>query len=119
PAGMDLLLGEPYLAANPKQFNFNPAQSFLESIQDIYTSEESVSSAYIDAYQQRASWFWRLGLRYEKTETSTRGAVSGPTEAGIANLGDQITSVDVAGLTIEENFSHFDAAFVEGGNSYQ
>ncbi|WP_296052701.1 TonB-dependent receptor [uncultured Alteromonas sp.] len=119
PAGMDLLLGEPYLAANPGQFNFNPAQSFLESIQDIYTSEETVSSAYVDAYQQRDAWFWRLGLRFEKTETHTRGAVSGPTEAGIAELGDPITAVTVAGQTIEETFGHFDAAFVEGGNRYE
>ncbi|GGF68693.1 TonB-dependent receptor domain-containing protein [Alteromonas lipolytica] len=118
PAGMDLLLGEPYLASNASQFYFNPAQSFLESIQDIYTSEETVSSAYIDAYQQRESWFWRVGLRFEHTETATRGAVSGPVEAGITELGDAITAVNIAGQTIEEDFSHFDAAFVEGGNSY-
>ncbi len=118
PAGMDLLLGEPYLVSNPDQFYFNPAQSFLESIQDIYTSEETVSSAYIDAYQQREDWFWRVGLRYEKTKTQTRGAVSGPVEAGITELGDTITTVTIAGQVIEETFDSFDAAFVEGGNQY-
>lgn len=118
PAGMDLLLGEPYRVNHPEQFTINPAQSFLESIQDIYTSEETVSSAYVDAYQQRNLWFWRIGLRFEKTETHTRGAVSGPTEAGIADLGDRITQVTVAGQTIKETFSNFDAAFVEGKNNY-
>lgn len=118
PAGMDLLTGEPYLASHPEQFNFNPAQSFLESIQDIYTSEETVNAAYIDAYQQRDLWFWRAGLRFEKTKTQTRGAVSGPTETGIAELGDVITAVTIAGQVIGENFDSFDAAFVEGGNQY-
>ena len=118
PAGMDLLLGEPYLASNPEQFYFNSSQSFLESIQNIYTSEETVSSVYFDAYQQREQWFWRVGLRFEQTKTQTRGAVSGPVEAGITELGDAITAVTIDGQIIEENYESFDAAFVEGGNSY-
>ncbi|KFZ38771.1 hypothetical protein HR45_04985 [Shewanella mangrovi] len=120
PVGMDTSLGEDYFAAHRnEQFAINLAQSFLESIQNLYTSEETVSSAYINAYQQLDSWFWRAGLRLEKTKTKTHGAVSGPSEADIWSQGEPITQFEIDGEQIAETFDSFDAAFVEGHNSYQ
>ena len=117
--GMDIFAGESYFEANQAdQFSLNASQSFLESIQDIYTSEETVSSVYVNAYQQLEKWFWRAGLRFEQTKTATRGAVSGPEENDIHSQGDPITSIDLYGEIIEENFDSFDAAFVSGGNDY-
>lgn len=118
--GMAIFAGERYFEANQSdQFSLNASQSFLESIQDVYTSEETVSSVYVNAYQQLDKWFWRAGLRFEQTKTATRGAVSGPPENDIHSQGDPITSIDLYGEIIEENFDSFDAAFVSGGNDYQ
>ena len=118
PAGMVNSAGAGYLDAHPEQFDFNVAQSMLSSIQNLYTSEETVSSGYINAYQQREQWFWRVGLRYELTKTNTRGAVSGPPDAGITEQGDAITHLELNGADVLENFDSFDAAFVEGNNRY-
>ena len=119
PARLDTSLGDSYFQINREsQFALNLSQSFLESIQDVYSSEETVSSAYINAYQQRDEWFWRVGLRHEKTNSKTRGAVSGPAVSGNTAQGQPITSIMLEGLTVAESFDSFDAAFVEGGNSY-
>lgn len=119
PAGLGLSNGSNFFTANQnEQFSLNSSQSFLESIQDIYTSEETVSSLYINAYQQRKNWFWRAGLRVEKTDTATRGAVYDSPSA-IENLqGEAITSIVLDGTTIAENFTSFDAAFLKGGSNY-
>ncbi|MEO9944103.1 TonB-dependent receptor [Paraglaciecola sp.] len=120
PAGLGVSNGAAYFENNlNEQFELNLSQSFLETIQDIYTSEETVSSVYVNAYQQRQDWFWRAGLRFEKTETATRGAVYASPDTDIASQGDAITSVMINGELVEETFDSFDAAFVEGGNDYQ
>lgn len=120
PAGLGVENGDAYFIQNKnEQFALNLQQSFLETIQDIYTSEETVSSLYLNAYQQRKNWFWRSGLRLEKTKTTTRGAVYDSPDSNIGVIGEAITSVAINGETIEETFASFDAAFVEGGNSYQ
>ncbi|MEP2653575.1 MAG: TonB-dependent receptor, partial [Paraglaciecola sp.] len=120
PAGIGTENGASYFNSHlSEQFELNLSQSFIETIQDIYTSEETVSSLYFNAYQQRKNWFWRVGLRYEKTETATRGAVYASPDTNIASQGDAITSVVINGELVEENFDSFDAAFVEGGNDYQ
>jgi TonB-dependent receptor len=119
PARLDTFLGDSYFQTNREsQFALNISQSFLESIQDVYSSEETVSSAYINAYQQLDEWFWRVGLRLEKTNSKTRGAVSGPAASGNIAQGQPITSIMLEGLTVPESFESFDAAFVEGDNSY-
>lgn len=118
PTGMATSQGESYFNAHPEQFDFNVAQSMLSSIQNLYTSEETVTSGYINAYQQLKQWFWRVGLRYELTKTNTRGAVSGPPDAGITEQGDAITHLQLNGADVLENFDSFDAAFVEGNNRY-
>lgn len=119
PARLDTFLGDSYFQTNREsQFALNLSQSFLESIQDVYSSEETVSSAYINAYQQLDEWFWRVGLRHEKTNSNTRGAVSGPAASGNIAQGQPITSIILEGLTVPESFDSFDAVFVEGDNSY-
>jgi TonB-dependent receptor len=120
PAGIGTNNGNSYFSAHQNdQFELNLSQSFIETIQDIYTSEETVSSVYINAYQQRDHWFWRAGLRFEKTETATRGAVYDAPDSDIGSTGQAITSVKLNGEVIEETFDSFDAAFVTGGNNYQ
>ena len=120
PAGIGTENGDSYFENNlSQQFDLNLSQSFLESIQDIYTSEETVSSLYVNAYQQRENWFWRAGLRFEKTETNTRGAVYDAPDSDIASLGSAINSIVLNGEIVEESFDSFDAVFVEGGNDYQ
>lgn len=120
PTGMDTAIGQDFFSANQTDlFTLNQSQSFLESIQDRYTSEETVNALYINAYQQREDWFWRVGLRVENTQTHTRGAVSGPTEANVTSQGDPINSIELNGQILRENFDSFDAAFVEGSNHYQ
>ncbi|WP_289031232.1 TonB-dependent receptor [uncultured Paraglaciecola sp.] len=120
PAGLGVSNGAAYFDNNlDEQFELNLSQSFLETIQDIYSSEETVSSVYVNAYQQRQNWFWRAGVRFEKTETATRGAVYASPDTDIASQGDAITSVMINGELVEETFDSFDAAFVEGGNDYQ
>lgn len=120
PVGLGVSNGAEYFENNlDEQFELNLSQSFLETIQDIYTSEETVSSLYVNAYQQRQNWFWRAGIRFEKTETATRGAVYASPDSDIAAQGDAITSIMLNGEVIEETFDSFDAAFVEGGNDYQ
>jgi TonB-dependent receptor len=116
---LDTQVAESYFHTNREnQFALNLSQSFLESIQDVYSSEETVSSAYINAYQQRNEWFWRVGLRYEKTQSNTRGAVSGPPVSGDNSQGQPITNIMLQGLTVLESFDSFDAVFVVGANSY-
>ncbi|MFQ3189961.1 MAG: TonB-dependent receptor [Paraglaciecola sp.] len=119
PARLNTFLGDSYFQTNREsQFALNLSQSFLESIQDVYSSEETVSSAYINAYQQFDEWFWRVGLRHEKTNSNTRGAVSGPVASENTAQGQPITSIILEGLSVPESFDSFDAAFVEGDNSY-
>lgn len=119
PIGMDTAFGAPFFEENQHDlFSLNESQSFLESIQDVYTSEETVGSAYVNAYQQLPKWFWRVGFRFEQTDTATRGAVNGPQDSGILAEGETITRIILNGDVVEENFDSFDAAFVTGENSY-
>lgn len=119
PARLDTRLADAYFQNNrDAKFSLNLSQSFLESIQDVYSSEETVGSAYVNAYQQWNAWFWRIGLRYEKTKSETRGAVSGPPGSGISETGEAIASIELEGQTVVENFAGFDAAFVQGSNRY-
>ncbi|QUN06717.1 outer membrane beta-barrel protein [Shewanella yunxiaonensis] len=120
PTALDYAQSQAYFQANQSsQFALDLEQSFLQSIQNLYTSEETVGSAYVNAYQQLNNWFWRMGLRVERTKTNTRGAVSGPPEMDITSEGEAITSLTLNGETVAETFDSFDAAFVEGENSYQ
>jgi hypothetical protein len=119
PSRLDTFVADSYFNTNREsQFALNLSQSFLESIQDVYSSEETVGSVYINVYQQLNQWFWRVGLRYEKTKSNTRGAVSGPPVDRNAALGQPITSIMLEGRRVSESFDSFDAKFVAGGNSY-
>jgi hypothetical protein len=119
PARLDIVLDDSYFQPNREsQFALNLSQSFWESIQDVYSSEETVCSAYINAYQQLDEWFWRVGLRHEKTNSNTRGALSGPAASGNIAQGQPTTSIMLEGLTVLESFDSLDAAFVEGNNNY-
>ncbi|MDQ8204064.1 outer membrane beta-barrel protein [Pelagicoccus sp. SDUM812003] len=77
-SGLDPLKGRQLIASNPELFAFSSYRSELESLPQAYDAEETVTSSYILGLTQIDDWSIEAGLRYERTETATRGTNSIP-----------------------------------------
>ncbi len=110
-AALDQALGTGALLSNQA--------TFFETLQDEYTTQETVTAGSIGLYSNGPRWQWRLGLRYEQTETDTLGTVIGPPEslaaAGIA----PVNTLSVAGREFEDTFMALDGGRLAGANRYE
>ncbi|MEM1433937.1 MAG: TonB-dependent receptor [Pseudomonadota bacterium] len=106
------------LAAEGAELVFSEALSFSESVQSQFTSEETVSAAFVSAYQQLGRWRWKAGLRYELTETETLGSIVAPEDFVASARGIPVTELTVQGRELVDSFDSFGAKRVPGGQRY-
>ncbi|MEM6708595.1 MAG: outer membrane beta-barrel protein [Pseudomonadota bacterium] len=107
-----------FLATEGSSMILNEALTFSESLQQQYLSEETVSAAYLSAYQTIGAWRWKAGLRYERTRTETLGSLVGPPEFVAEAPGELVNELQVQGRTIVDSFDVLDAKRVPGGQRY-
>ena len=118
PAGLDVELAESAVISRPGAFALNDLRSFLETLQDEFTSSEEVTSVYGSWDQTNGFWRWQLALRYEMTDIDTIGAVSGPPSALTGIEGERVLEIVAFDRVIQETFADVDAYRVPGSAEY-
>lgn len=118
PAGIDIELALATLATQPGLVSRSDASSFVQTLQEVYTSEEAVGAIYVAFDQRLAAWRWQAGLRFESTRTDTLGTVIGPPDLLAGIEGDRIDRVVIGDDTIMDTFADFDAYRVGDGRQY-
>jgi TonB-dependent receptor len=92
PPGLETAAIRRLTAAGSPAFAYAEARTTLESLQDRYTSEETVTGGYLLGSWTRGPWELEAGLRAERTRTATLGTVIAPaaTDDGV---GEEIARV--------------------------
>lgn len=93
PAGLDPLQGRAFLETNAAQFTHDLYRERTESAPESYTTEESVTSAYLLGTREVGEWKFELGGRIERTQTSTRGTVVIPEAVNDPSEGEFIETI--------------------------
>lgn len=91
--GLDPVAGKELFYDQPEYFPENEYRSIVESAQQSFTAEESVTSAYFLVTKDWGEWLAEVGGRFEHTVTETRGTVAIPESVNDPEEGELIDVV--------------------------